>query len=105
MSVSTLSMCSGAVIPLTTVNFSTLDGVDAGGRALSEPEGSSLGLIGVGDGSTGSVKNSNALVNFICGPDASVSIPKYLRTSVNLPVIAAAAAMAGLTRCVRPPAP
>ena len=50
--------------PMTTVNFSTLDGVDADGRAASELRDPSAGLIGVGDGNTGSVKNSNALVNF-----------------------------------------
>jgi hypothetical protein len=44
---------------------------------------------------------------FVCRPPAyhPPSAPRSSRTSVSLPLIAAAAAIAGLTRCVRPPVP
>jgi len=101
MSVSTFSMCNGAARPLTMVNFSTVDGEAVGGREGSAPsELGADGGAGAGD-AVESSKKSKALTVFIAGAAAvfaSAILPMNFLTSVNLPVRAAAAAMAGLRR-------
>ncbi len=84
-------------MPLRIVNFSTLEGVSLGGRVFAVSAACGAWPSGAGGGKTGSVKKSYSLVVFNLELASSFP-PRILRTSVSLPVRAAAAAMAGLRR-------
>lgn len=97
-------MASGAVIPLTIWNLGIDEGVSALGSVWEAP----LYPSGTGGGRVSSVRKSNALITLMGAASLVYVVDDPLvnfRTSVNLPVIAAAAAIAGLRRCVLPPAP
>ncbi|CCO27559.1 hypothetical protein BN14_01542 [Rhizoctonia solani AG-1 IB] len=93
MSVSTFAISNGAAIPFTTVNWFT------GAAVLgTSPAAASTGTIGLGGGSTSSVKYSFGLVTLTPEEGATFPPPISFLTSVKCPVIAAAAAIAGLTK-------
>lgn len=88
-------------MPLRVVNFSTVDGKVGGGReGLVSSKLLEDGGAGAGD-AVASSRKSKALTVFIAGAAAvfaSATLPVNFLTSVNLPVRAAATAIAGLRR-------
>mmetsp|Transcript_64449 Transcript_64449/g.153820 ORF Transcript_64449/g.153820 Transcript_64449/m.153820 type:complete len:207 (-) Transcript_64449:1466-2086(-) len=98
MSVSTFCMSRGAGTPFNVVNFGIPAEEDASDFAC---DASVTVALNAGAGGTGSVptKVSQAVI----GSSILAASPcMSSRTSVSFPVTAAAAAMAGLMRCVRP---
>mmetsp|Transcript_5388 Transcript_5388/g.21266 ORF Transcript_5388/g.21266 Transcript_5388/m.21266 type:complete len:208 (+) Transcript_5388:667-1290(+) len=94
MSVSTFCRSSGAATPLSVVNL---------GMPLAPSTAPAPAVAGLGGSTTGSRKDFESVG--ASSMAASESSSRSSRTSVSDPVTAAAAAMAGDTRCVRPPLP
>mmetsp|Transcript_1486 Transcript_1486/g.6500 ORF Transcript_1486/g.6500 Transcript_1486/m.6500 type:complete len:301 (-) Transcript_1486:1289-2191(-) len=104
MSVSTFWMSSLAAMPFSVVNLSI--------PALFPPPEAAVGAAEEGCAtaafSTSRVTSMAAWTKSraaVTGVSSGSTLGSRLRTSVRVPVTAAAAAMAGDTRCVRPPFP
>mmetsp|Transcript_32545 Transcript_32545/g.80235 ORF Transcript_32545/g.80235 Transcript_32545/m.80235 type:complete len:301 (+) Transcript_32545:808-1710(+) len=95
MSVSMFCRSIGAALPLRVVNT---------GMPCAPAPGPALPLTGAGAMTKSSLRK---LLESVVGTSSPVrpAPEPTLRTSVSLPLMAAAAAIAGDTRCVRPPLP